>query len=248
MASVRFPNVDELEQQVRAHTREQHRGLLGAMEGLLNAYLAVFRLSGPFHPTDDNRELQVWLLLTARSFNSMRWGYELVSTGYYSQAMVLTRCVFEDWLVCMDAVDHATTVSAILEAGGRLPRFAEMAQRSLPPELLAWWQGDGDNDQSVYGLLSTFAHPRYRALAAQLVESTNTLRVGPAYEEDMFLVSFHYLATAARRMTEFLARSAGEGAAGAIAGELRVAIASTNEATDAALARATELLGEESQD
>ena len=246
MVSQRGPNIDELEQQVRAHTREQHRGLLGAVEGLLNAYLAVFRESGEFHPTDDNRNEQVWLLLTARSFNSLRWAYELVSMGYYTQAMVLTRCVFEDWLVCMDVVNHETTVSAILEAGGRLPRFAEMAQRSLPPELLAWWQGDGDNDQSVYGLLSTFAHPRYRALASQLVQSSNTLRVGPAYDEDLFLVSFHYMATAARRMTEFLARSAGEGAAATIADELRVAITNTNEATDAAIGRAIELLGDES--
>lgn len=248
MASERFPNVDELEQQVRAHTREQHHGLLGAVESLLNAYLAVFRESGQFHPTDENRKQQVWLLLTGRAFNSLRWAYELVSMGYYTQAMVLTRCVFEDWLVCMDVVEHETTVSAILKAGERLPTFTDMALRSLPPELLEWWQGDGNPDDSVYGLLSTFSHPRYRALASQLVRSTNTLRIGPAYEEDLFLVSFHYLATAARRMTEFLARSASEGAAGTIADELRVAITSTNEATDSAIARAMELLGDESQD
>ena len=246
MVSKRSPNVDELEQQVRAHTTEEHRDLLAAVENLLNAYLAVIRESGPFHPTDENRKEQVWLLLTARSFNSMRWAYELVSTGYYTQAMVLTRCVFEDWLVCMDAVNHETTVSAILKAGVRLPSFSDMAQRSLPPELLAWWQGEGNNDQSVYGLLSTFAHPRYRSLASQLVRSTNTLRVGPAYEEDLFLVSFHYLATAARRMTEFLARSAGEGAVGAINTRLKAAAHDVNEATDAAIARARVLLGDES--
>ena len=245
MVSEHSTNVDELEQHVRAHTREQHRSLLGALESLLNAYLAVIRESGPFHPSDENRREQAWLLLTARSFNSMRWAYELVSTGYYTQSMILTRSVFEDWLVCMDVVNHEATLNAILEPGGRVPRFAEMAQRSLPPELLEWWQGDGNSDQSVYGLLSTFAHPRYRALAAQLVQSTSSLRIGPAYEEDMFLVSFHYLATAARRMTEFLARSAGEDAAGAIADELRAAIANTNEATDAAIARAIQLLGDE---
>ena len=113
MADCRLPNVDELEQGVRTETYLKHRDWLVALENLLNAYIAVFRESGPFYPSEENRREKVWLLLTARSFNSMRWAYELVRTGYYSQAMLLTRSVFEDWLVCMDAIGHDQTVDAI---------------------------------------------------------------------------------------------------------------------------------------
>ena len=175
-----------------------------ALEDLLNAYLAAFRAVGGFTPTKDNRHQELWLRLVSRSFNTMRWGRTLVRTGYPAQAFILARSALEDWLACMDSIEHEETVEALLQ-GGHIVRFTDMVKRSLPVELGAWW-GGGADDKVTYGFLSTFSHPRYRSVVMQLDPESLTLRVGPFYDEILFLASWSQVTQAAVRMAEFAAR------------------------------------------
>ena len=200
----RLMNVDELEFEVARRTVAAFGGWLGALEDCLKAYLAAFRVVGEFTSTKDNRHQELWLRLVSRSFNSLRWGRTLIRNGYYAQAFILARSALEDWLAYMDSIEHEDTVEALLQ-GGQVAPFRQMAKRSLPEDLRAWW-GGGADDKVTYGFLSTFSRPRYRAVMMQLDPETLTLRVGPLYDEVLFLTSWTYVTEAAVRMSEFAAR------------------------------------------
>jgi hypothetical protein len=194
----------ELEEQTRTQTRGLEQKVLAAIEQMLDLYLSGFQQIGKFTRTDNNRLEQVWVFLTIRAFNSMRWAYYLLESGYFSQSMMLTRTAFEDWLVSMDCIEHSETVEAILGEKGRVPKFSTMANRLEKPLKKEWKDIEGDD--GVYGLLSTFSHPRYRAIAVLLDPKSKVFRVGPAYDDDLFLVASNYLLLGLIRMMEFLAR------------------------------------------
>ena len=199
-----LPNLDELEVRVKSEITSRESLVLGVMEDLLNQHLAGFRQIGSFTLTADNQPEEVWVLLTNRAFNSLRWGYHLLQTGYYSQAMMLTRAAFEDWLVCEDAKGHPKTRAALLDRVGRVPNPSVMAARLEKP-LREEWKGVVGDD-GIYGLLSTFAHPRYRAVAVLVDSETHNLRLGPSWDEDLFIVTANYLLLALIRMMEFVIR------------------------------------------
>ena len=99
-----YLSVEELDEQVRVETVRRHEQTLDSLEHLFNVYLEGFRMIGQFTITGENdRELVSFLLLT-RSFNTMRWSFHLLKHGYYTQAVVLLRAVYEDWLVCIDCI------------------------------------------------------------------------------------------------------------------------------------------------
>jgi hypothetical protein len=195
----RHLSLEELEEQTKTQTRRQEGKILTIIEGLLNRYSVCFEQIGQFQRTNDNTVELVWLFLTIRAFNSMRWAYCLLETGYYSQSMMLTRSAFEDWLVCEDCKTHPSTVNAILEEGKRVPNPKTMSDRLEEPLKQKW------NDE-IYGFLSTFTHPRYSGVAVLIDPETKFLRVGPAYEWKLVLVTSHYLLFALILMTEFLIR------------------------------------------
>lgn len=201
---VESPNLDEVEERIKAEITENESGVLGVIEDLINQQLAGFRQIGSFTLTADNRPQQVWLLLTTRAFNSLRWAYHLLHTGYYSQAMMLTRGAYEDWLVCEDAKHHAETIAALLDRVDRIPTFSDMAARLEKP-LGQEWKGILGDD-GIYGLLSTFAHPRYRAVAALVDPETLNLRLGPSWDVDLSIVTANYLLLALIRIMEFVIR------------------------------------------
>lgn len=202
------PDLEKFEERIRAEITSSEREVLGVIEDLVNQHLAGFRQIGSFTLTAtltaDNRPLQVWLLLSNRAFNSLRWAYHLLAAGYYSQSMMLTRGAFEDWLVCEDAKEHTETVAALLDRDGRVPTFSAMADRLEKPLRKEWKDTLGDD--GIYGLLSTFAHPRYRAIAVLVDPDTLTLRLGPNWDEDLFIVAANYLLLALIRMMEFVIR------------------------------------------
>lgn len=198
------PNLDELEEKIKAEIISNEKEVLGVIEGLLNQHLAGFRQIGSFTLADENLPQQVWLLLTNRAFNSLRWSFHLLQTGYYSQSMMLTRAGFEDWLVCEDSKGHPETIDALLNRGGRVPSVSDMAAR-LEESLLKEWRGVVGDD-GIYGLLSTFTHPRYRAVAVMVDPETQYLRLGPSWDEDLFIATANYLLLALIRMMEFVIR------------------------------------------
>ena len=176
--------------------------VLVVIENLLNQQLAGFRQIGSFTLAEDNRPQQVWLLLTNRAFNSLRWSFHLLQIGYYSRSMMLIRAAFEDWLVCEDSKTHSETIDALLDRVGRVPTVNDMVARLEEP-LLKEWRGVATDD-GIYGLLSTFTHPRHRAVAVLVDPETHNLRLGPSWDEDLFIVAANYLLLALRRMMEFI--------------------------------------------
>ena len=201
-----IPNLDQVEADVQRLTLDHHRSELAVVESMLNAYLACFREIDSLTRTADNESEQVWLLLTNRSFNDLKWGFHLLTVGYKLQALTLIRSVYESWLVCMDCVTQPTTATLFLHGQDRMPSFARMARR-LDQPLAEWWQDNyPEGTEGPYGFLSTFAHPRNRVANSMILSGSDTVRLGPHYEEWFFLVTCYYLTFASIRMAEFLAR------------------------------------------
>ena len=195
------PSLEELETKVRGETRQRHGPVLECLEALLNCYLEGFRELDHFTSTEGNEREQVWVFLVTKSFNSMRWAFHLLQHGYYTQALTLIRTVWEDWLVCEDCVNRPDTVIATLGKGGRVPSFKKMADRMEEP-LRSDWIGESQGDEGTYGVLSTFAHPRARAIHVIRNPESGVIRLGPNYDERLFLYTSHVLINAGIRMTE----------------------------------------------
>ena len=175
-------NLDELEAEVQTSTIERHQDVVAGVEQLLNCYLEGLTNIGQFTITEENQRELVWFFIESRSVNSMRWGFELMTRGYYVQSITLIRLVYEDWLVCWDCIDHPNTVKAILAGNTRMPTFSDMADRLKEPHL-SLWKGETQEVEGTYGLLSTFAHPRHRALMVQRDPDSQSLRLGPLYDQ-----------------------------------------------------------------
>ena len=186
------PSLLELETAIREQTAHAETDVLDAMQGMLNHFLPGFRIIGYLDRTEENRREQVWLSLTSRAFNSLRWSFELLSAGYYQQADMLTRSAWEDWLCCEDSKSQSKTVDALLDGKGEIsvPKFKEMSDR-LPEFLKTEWQHnwvEGEQIPGTYGTLSATSHPSRFSVATTMTEA-GELRVGPAYDEDLFLLT-----------------------------------------------------------
>lgn len=177
---------------VRDNTRGREAKILGVMSPMLEQFLVGFSLIGNFKKHDKNRREQVWLYLTSRAFNSLRLAYDLLEGGYYQQSNMLTRAAWEDWLCCEDSRTYSKTIDALLDGEGEIPvpHFKEMSDR-LPKNLKEAWQHswvDNERIPGAYGNLSTSTHPSRFSVATTVTESGH-LRIGPAYDEDLFLLA-----------------------------------------------------------
>jgi len=114
MSTEKGPSAEEAEVQVKATTVAKHGQELALVEKLLNAYLAGFNKLGKFTLSENNESEYAWLLLTTRSFNSLRCAFDLLKKGYYSQAIMLIRSVFEDWYTAKDCETNSKTRNALL--------------------------------------------------------------------------------------------------------------------------------------
>ncbi len=199
-----------IEEKTRDQSQAAEAKILAVMLALINQYLAGFKALGrsvEFKKTDENRREQVWLFLTSRAFNSLRWAYDVLECGYYQQAAMLTRAAWEDWLCCEDSKSHSETVDALLEGEGeaRVPHFQTMADR-LREDLKKEWQDstvDSEPILGAYGMLSILAHPRRFAMVTTVTELGH-LRVGPAYDEDIFLMMASYVIRGMVKMLDIL--------------------------------------------
>ena len=199
------PNLDDVEEKVRQETRRLEKDLLPVIQQVLDLHWLLFQQRGQFLLTEDNKRQQVWLKLTTNGYQSLRLAFKALETGNYTQCFTLSRCALEDWLVCNDCLNNEPTVPALLGSGQRVPTFKEMAQR-LPDELNSLWKKAGD-DEGTYGFLSTFSHPRERALQSA-VNSDGTLSVFPKYDEIRFALAARFLLQNGMALLDFLARLA----------------------------------------
>ena len=191
-----MPGLDDLEKETRIQTFRQESEVLTILQRLLNQYLAGFRELGEFKKTTENKREQVWLFLTTRAHTSLRCAYYLLQYGYYVQSMTLIRTALEDWLVCMDCRKRNETVEELLRKGGYMPKFQQMADR-LEESFKSEWK-------TIYGELSTFAHPRWRAAMVTVNPETKQLRVAPDFDELLFLWTSSELISASMKMLDFL--------------------------------------------
>ncbi len=210
MVSEVWPSLEEFEAQVKATTIAKHKEEISLVEKLLNHYLAGFRKINKFTPSEDNKLEHAWLLLTTRSFNSLRCAFDLLQKGYYSQAVMLIRTADEDWLTCRDCEVNQETLDALLSGKGELGkgrlRFSEMAKRISNEFYNKVWKVN-------YGQLSEIAHPRQFALKILTSLDTNELMLGGHFDDDLFVATCHALLRTAVGMTEFLVRLLGDNAA-----------------------------------
>ena len=128
-----MPDLEHEEATVKSTTSAKHKDELALVEKLLNVYIEGFNDLGSFTRNDRNDVEYAWLLITTRSFNSLRSAHILLQIGYYDQAIMLARSVQEDWLVATDCESNQATLKGILEDGdtfwkGELS-FAKMAER-----------------------------------------------------------------------------------------------------------------------
>ena len=195
-----MPSIEELEEVTRRRTLEQHESTLLRIGEFLGWYLESLSGVGSFTYTEETQKEYVWLFLLTRSYNSARWANEMLIKGYYSQALTLIRTVWENWLTCEDCEVSPETVQSITTPGGHVPPFRHMAQRLSPEDHALWYEYGGEG---TYGQLSTFAHPRFRALAVLLEPGTNTLRIGPDYDHELFLATALHLVNGMIKMSKF---------------------------------------------
>ena len=123
--------------------------------------------------------------------------------GGYTQTMTLIRTVYEDWLTSMDCKKHDDTVRGILYGETSVLSPSQMVDRFDEP--LRSELKKSFRDEGTYGFLSTFAHPRFRALGVLVNPQTKTLRLVPEYDVSLFLASAHFLLNVGVNMAEFLA-------------------------------------------
>ena len=214
------PNLDEVECGVTEETKRREPKTLARIEALLNAFLPAFRETDQFTPTTSNRRKHLWWLLVGRSFNSLRWAFHLLQVGYYSQALILVRSVEEDWLVCQDCLEHPDTVEALFDDSKKMPSFKVMANR-LPETLRETWTAPKGQPERTYDILSTISHPRPRSLRLSFDFDENRPRVGPGYEEPLFVFTSTNTLVSAMCIAEFLVRLVSEESGGTLVGEIR---------------------------
>lgn len=201
-------SLEEREIQIKATTAARHREEINLVEKLLTRYLAGFRKIDKFIISKDNELEYAWLLLTTRSFNSLRCAFDLLQKGYYSQAMMLIRSVFEDWLTAKDCEKHRKTLDAFIEGENELGKgefhYSDMAKR-LSPKFPETWK-------TIYGSLSTIAHARKPALEIMINENTKDLRLGSHYDDKLFLATYQVLLAAASIIAELIYKILGNNA------------------------------------
>ena len=188
------------------HLHWQREGeTLETLHETLDLHFSLFSHPTTLEDTEETKLPRVWISLTTSAFHSSRVALYALESGYYTQCFALTRSVFEDWLTASDYKEHPETVEALFDANKAMPRFSVMCER-LSPNLKPLW-GEQGSDESIYGFLSTFAHPRHRA-----IEDTRNregrVRIVPEYDDMRFALAARHLVIAILLLMDYLARLA----------------------------------------
>jgi len=195
-------SLEDLEYEVREHTRSQHKRELDLVVSVLDTYINGFNLIDSFIFTKDNEVETAWLLLVTRSFGSMRCAMQLMQTGYYGQATSLLRTVTEDWFICHDCTNNQKTIQAILYNKYEIPNrregltFYQMAERT----------GKLHVYKDEYHHESKVTHPTALSLGMLRDPETGEIRAAPAYNEILFLYCCELMLRNAIGMTDFMER------------------------------------------
>ena len=190
---------------IRLQTRHREVETLEILREMVDLHFALFQHPGVLDATEDNKLQRVWLALITSAFHSSRVALYGLESGYYTQSFALTRAVFEDWLTAFDCKEHSETVEALMDSNKAVPHFSVMYER-LPCEFKRLW-GKQEDYEGTYGFLSTFAHPRPRAIEDTL-NYEGKVRIVPEYNEIRFALAAFFLLKAILLLLEFVERLA----------------------------------------
>jgi hypothetical protein len=208
MLSETRASIEKSDAKVKATTIAQQGKEVSLIIKLLNAYVAGFNKLGEFTLSENNELEYAWLLLTTRSFNSLQCAFDLLQKGYYSQALMYIRSVFEDWYTAKDCETNPKTLNALLQGDDYFRKqeghFVEIAKRvEKRIEIPGAWK-------TIYGSLSTIAHARKQALMILITPKIKELRLGGHYDKDLFLASYQSFLAAASIVPELLYKLLGD--------------------------------------
>jgi len=193
-------SLSELETRTQTITTTKHSKEINLLEELLNYGLTGFEKIEKYTIISDNDLVYAWLLLSIRSFNSLRCSFNSMIQGYYSQSMILARSIFEDWLTAKDCEKNQKTLEALLHRDNEYfrkeGRYSQMAKR-LSAEFPSTWG-------KIYGDLSKLAHARPDALVMLVDSQTKNLMLGSYYKDDLFMASYQTLLAVASIIPEII--------------------------------------------
>ena len=195
----------EILESTRLETIRREAETLNILREVVDLHCSLFAHPRTLGVNEDNKLQRVWLALTTSAAHSSRVALNELESGYYTQCFTLTRSVFEDWLTAYDCNEHPETVDALLDSRKSMPHFSTMSDR-LPCGLKRLWGRQGDYE-GTYGFLSTFAHPRFRAIEDTLNQE-GRVRIVPEYNEMRFALGAWFLFKANLLMVEFVERLA----------------------------------------
>lgn len=174
---VQSPSIVKQEAVTMGVTKQKHGREIEIFSGILNTFTTAFNNMGSFDVKEDNEAEYIWLLLSTRCLHSMRCSIDLMLKGYYSQAMSLLRTGIEDWFVCGNAKNNRVVRDCLLRSGKRLPSYSTLAEKMEETRVY----------KSDYRFQSEFAHSSRLSLRVLYNPKTNEMRIGPVYDEVLFL-------------------------------------------------------------
>lgn len=191
-----YPSFDDKEAETRRQTIANHQEDIALLQRVLNDFLLGFDALHGYKTKHQNEGLM--LTLCVKAFNSMKCAHDNLLNGYYAQCLTLVRTVEEDWLTCLYVHKHPD--KARLWLGNRRTPSFQCMRCDLEEELRR-------KTSQSYGILSTFAHPRARALAVSMNRTQGRIspRLGGKYDADHFIAAIYMLIPAALNMLGIVA-------------------------------------------
>ncbi len=188
------------ERQVARKTQQANAAEVSLCEQALNYVLDGFnRLERPFRWNDRSGTI---LKMATLGGNSLRWAFELLLKGYYSQANALSRLAWECWM--HGAYLHLYQERPVKDWSEFDTRPAPAEMRKLVAERAAEVSTvDADELRdgmaTLYHGYSGYSHPSEEALRVLVTkrEGEFWLRLGPGYDDLLVRESSHFLSTAA---------------------------------------------------
>ncbi len=196
MPERRFNTNKDQERITLRETKLSHMQEIELLTGVVNTFISGFNLVGSFEISQDNEAQYLWLNLLARSTHSLRCALDLSIKGYYSQAMSLLRAVTEDWLICKNVESTDVVRDYLLRDKGRIPSYETLARNAQATKVY----------DELYRYQCKFTHSSGLSLGMLQDQNENTLRIAPAYDEQLFLGCAELFVRVSLLMMQFMHR------------------------------------------
>lgn len=194
------------EREIGLQTRRENATEVALLDGFFNHLSEGFNaLSPPFTLSESETKT---LLLATMGYNCLRWAFELMNKGYYTQANALSRMGMECWVNAVYLLLYPELAEAWKEFKTR-PRPKEM--RKLVADKMAVLGVEEANVakesmDKMYEALSEYGHPNEHALAVLMEdqEGSTRLRLGGAYDRLLFIQAVDYFCYPAQLLSTLL--------------------------------------------